>query len=204
MRVPVLLLVSVLGFASVSRADDDLRARAEQLLPMRHTDEEGREHARVRVIDVCVPEHERLFPGLRLFNAVYEYQVPTPPGGNVFGTFVHHKILVFERDAEPRVLTGSLFELLRDALLAAAPVAADEAARRDLVTSWMWLLQLGEAERGTWWGAGREKHSARPDGGLSLRVFWQHGKSFSTTDVYAFEWDAEGRLVAIGHEELQH
>lgn len=203
MRLAVLVLLSAIG-AGVVRADDDLQAQAEQLLPVTHTDDAGREYARVRVIDLRVPGHEALFPGLRLFNAVYEHKVPTPPGGNVFGTIVHHKLLVFERDAEPRVLTGSLFDLLRPALLAAAPVAADEAARRELVTSWMWLLQLGEDERGTWWGAGREELSARPDGGLRLRVFWQHGKSFSTTDIYAFEWDAEGRLVAIGHEEVQH
>lgn len=206
MRVAVLLLVTALGCAGVSCADDDdhLRAQAERLLPLTYTDEEGRVHARVRVIDLRVPEHERLFPRLRLFNAVYEYQVPTPPGGNVFGTFVRHEVLVFERDAEPRRLTGSLVELLRGALLAAAPVAADDTARRQLVASWSWLLQLGEEERGHWWGAGREEESERPDGGRRLRVFWQHGKTFSWTDVYAFEWDADGRLVAIGHERDQH
>ncbi|MBL4850443.1 MAG: hypothetical protein JKY65_33415 [Planctomycetes bacterium] len=146
------------------------------------------------------PDLARVLGKHRLLRGIYANR-PTPTG-NVRVTYLHNRYLLVEPTGAQRPL-DDLQAPIRKVFLAQAVVATSAKERAWVAAAYLFLVQGGEKPFGTWWGSAYNLDKSS-QGGHVFETRWVHGKSFSSSDVYRFRYDAQGRLLAIDHKEIYH
>lgn len=161
---------------------------------------DARVYARESVRELSFPGQERVLGKHRFVSGDYAFRPPSTGKGRA--TFSHRRLLLVEPSGVQRP-QGNPQETLRAMFLAQSITATSETERAWVAQAFLYLLQAGRERFGTWWGATNTEDQKVAKGHVH-EVRWTHGRSFSWTDVYRFRYDAEGKLLALDHEAVQH